>query len=125
MEGCELAVQRFFAEGGYYCVCGLGHYLSKQPELPCQAVILTVSLPDWPQASTWITTRTKVGAASGIIASFFFFACFANCYKKQWRRSVWAKEQDSQYNRKNSVLAQDSSALYHVETNLIISAKVF
>lgn len=49
MEGCELAEQHFFAEGDYYCACGPGHYLSKQSELPHQAVILTVGLPDWLQ----------------------------------------------------------------------------
>lgn len=54
MEGCEVAGQHFFAEGGCYCVCGPGHYLSKQADLPCQAAILTVTLSDWPQASTCI-----------------------------------------------------------------------
>lgn len=52
----------------------------KQPELPCQAVLLTVSLPNCPQASTWITTRTKVRADGGITASFT--VCSANCCKK-------------------------------------------
>lgn len=79
-----MTVQHFFAERGYYCVCGPGHYLSKQPELPCQAVILTVSLPDWPRASTWITTRTKVGTASGVTASFFFLFVFCQLLQKQW-----------------------------------------
>lgn len=66
-----MTVHFFFAEGGYYSLCGRGHYLPKQPELPCQAVVLSVSLPDWLQASTWIPTRTKVGAASDITAVFF------------------------------------------------------
>lgn len=48
-------------------------------------IYITVGLPDWLLASTWITTRTKVRAASDITA----LVCFANCYKNTVKKDLF------------------------------------
>lgn len=110
MRGCEVTVHFFLQrEAIILSVAGAIISLNSQSFLVRQLYYRLASLTGCRRPHGFQQGQ-RLGQPVTLLL-FFFFVYFANCYKTV-RRSVRAKEQDSQHNWKNGILAQDFSTLY-------------